>query len=120
IEKTENEKLNTRALAPQAETKPNQPKINQPSAAKPLLKTEVGADRSASTLFQIESSKQEICLSETVSFSVKSKANHQFEWDFGDGKKSFSSNPSHKYLKDGIYKVSLTIADKKGNLIANL
>ncbi|MEW5761139.1 MAG: PKD domain-containing protein, partial [Candidatus Thermoplasmatota archaeon] len=38
----------------------------------------------------------------------------KFEWEFGDGNKGYGKNIVHKYLKDGKYKVVLTVSD--GNL----
>ncbi|WP_230629199.1 M23 family metallopeptidase [Methanosarcina barkeri] len=35
-------------------------------------------------------------------------------WDFGDGSKAFSQNPTHKYSKAGVYSVSLTVKNAKG------
>lgn len=36
-------------------------------------------------------------------------------WEFGDGQTSNQANPSHTYMAAGIFTVSLTITDKKGN-----
>lgn len=33
----------------------------------------------------------------------------EFEWDFGDGTKSFAQNPHHIYCKPGRYTVTLTV-----------
>lgn len=38
-------------------------------------------------------------------------------WDFGDGKTSTDKNPSHRYLKPGIYKVVLTVEDVCGTRV---
>lgn len=35
----------------------------------------------------------------------------KFTWDFGDGRKSYKENTSHKYLKSGRYTVTLTADD---------
>lgn len=35
-------------------------------------------------------------------------------WDFGDGTTSTQQNPSHTYVADGIYSVSLTVTDANG------
>ncbi|MEM2998506.1 MAG: PKD domain-containing protein [Thermoproteota archaeon] len=35
-------------------------------------------------------------------------------WDFGDGYKSTSQNPTHRYTKAGTYTVTLTVADDEG------
>jgi gliding motility-associated-like protein len=37
-----------------------------------------------------------------------------WRWDFGDGNSSTAQNPSHTYLQDGIYTVSLTVTDRFG------
>ena len=34
-----------------------------------------------------------------------------YTWDFGDGNTSYERNPKHKYAKNGIYEVKLTIKD---------
>jgi len=46
-----------------------------------------------------------------VSASDKDKDELKFVWDFGDEHKSYKQNTSHKYLKKGIYQVSLKISD---------
>ncbi|WP_054864983.1 PKD domain-containing protein [Methanosarcina barkeri] len=38
----------------------------------------------------------------------------EWQWDFGDGSKSFLQNPIHKYSKAGIYTVSLTVKNAAG------
>jgi len=38
-----------------------------------------------------------------------------WEWDFGDGSSSTVENPTHHYLDDGIYRVTLTVRDEFGN-----
>lgn len=38
-----------------------------------------------------------------------------YEWDFGDGKKSYEQNPSHMYTKAGEYKVTLVVVDNYGD-----
>jgi PKD repeat protein len=37
-----------------------------------------------------------------------------WNWDFGDGYKSTSQNPTHKYAKAGTYTVTLTVTDDEG------
>jgi len=36
-------------------------------------------------------------------------------WDFGDGNKSAAQNPVHEYSCDGVYSVTLTVANSKGS-----
>jgi len=36
-------------------------------------------------------------------------------WDFGDGSTSTEQNPSHQYTQDGVYTVSLTVAEADGD-----
>lgn len=50
-----------------------------------------------------------------VSFS-QYEDNTKVHWDFGDGKTSNKSNPSHVFEKYGNYTVTLTILDEKGNV----
>lgn len=37
------------------------------------------------------------------------------QWDFGDGSTSTEINPSHQYLSEGTFQVTLTIYDSEGN-----
>lgn len=37
-----------------------------------------------------------------------------WEWDFGDGGRSSSTNPVHRYTSDGVYNVSLIVQDFNG------
>ncbi|WP_317196482.1 PKD domain-containing protein [Robertkochia flava] len=37
-----------------------------------------------------------------------------YEWDFGDGSTSSEANPSHIYLSEGTFTVSLTVMDSRG------
>jgi PKD repeat protein len=38
----------------------------------------------------------------------------EYTWDFGDGTVSYDKNPIHTYASPGVYTVSLTVADEKG------
>ena len=38
-----------------------------------------------------------------------------YDWDFGDGNIGSGPNPSHTYAADGIYTVSLAVADDAGD-----
>lgn len=40
---------------------------------------------------------------------------YSYEWDFGDGDTSTSSNPRHAYKSQGEYTVSVTVTDDRGN-----
>ncbi len=40
---------------------------------------------------------------------------YNYEWDFGDGEISTEASPTHAYVDDGIYTVSLTVTDDQGN-----
>ncbi len=42
---------------------------------------------------------------------------YSYEWNFGDGKTSTESNPTHAYAKAGEYTVSLKITDDRGNTV---
>ena len=48
-----------------------------------------------------------------IQFENKSKRAESYQWDFGDGKKSEETTPTHKYLNSGTYEVKLEA--KKGN-----
>ncbi|RKY32192.1 MAG: hypothetical protein DRP67_01265 [Candidatus Omnitrophota bacterium] len=54
----------------------------------------------------------------TFKFTDKScgKEINRWEWDFGDGQKSYERNPYHTYLLPGFYNVSLKVEDKEGNI----
>lgn len=52
----------------------------------------------------------------TVSFQNMSAAK-SYEWDFGDGIKSFDPAPSHTYNFDSDFTVKLTITDFNGNVL---
>ncbi|PKR80044.1 hypothetical protein CW751_11795 [Brumimicrobium salinarum] len=51
-----------------------------------------------------------ICLNENVNFINNSTPGMNYEWDFGDGNSSNSSNPSHQYANDGNYSVTLVVS----------
>ncbi|MBN2147855.1 MAG: VCBS repeat-containing protein [Anaerolineales bacterium] len=45
---------------------------------------------------------------------------HTIEWDFGDGgTASGELSPSHTYLDDGVYPVSLTVDDQEGGIVSD-
>ncbi|AKJ38378.1 PKD domain-containing protein [Methanosarcina barkeri] len=51
----------------------------------------------------------------TVKFTDKSTGiPTKWQWSFGDGSRSFSQNPTHKYSKAGKYTVSLTVKNARG------
>jgi len=53
---------------------------------------------------------------EPVKFIDLSSGNPvQWLWDFGDGTKATGKNPTHKFAREGDYKVTLTIRDAGGN-----
>jgi hypothetical protein len=55
----------------------------------------------------------------TVQFSVlnpPAENLQSFEWDFGDGKRGFRSNPSYEYSAPKTYVVRLTARDAGGNI----
>lgn len=51
-----------------------------------------------------------------VSFQSNSLYARTFEWDFGDGGKSSSENPTHIYFNEGEYDVTLTVTGFEKNL----
>jgi PKD repeat protein len=56
----------------------------------------------------------------TAVFSVANEIKEKgvyFEWDLGDGKKSFRKTFNYTYNAPGIYNVSLTVKDIYGNLV---
>jgi len=58
---------------------------------------------------------------ESVSFSDASFGNPTaWAWDFGDGTYSTEPNPTHNYLRDGIYMVTLTIFNQETNCLASI
>lgn len=55
------------------------------------------------------------CVS-TISFKDSSSSTpQQWFWDFGDGSTSTQQNPSHSYLADGVYDVSLVVTNNLGS-----
>lgn len=42
-------------------------------------------------------------------------APYSYEWDFGDGVTSTEGNPAHTYKSAGMYTVTLTVTDDRGN-----
>jgi len=40
---------------------------------------------------------------------------YSYEWDFGDGETSTSSDPTHEYKAPGYYNVSLKVTDDRSN-----
>ncbi|MEO8764864.1 MAG: PKD domain-containing protein [Ginsengibacter sp.] len=50
----------------------------------------------------------------TVNFSNKTAGAKVFSWEFGDGAISALANPSHTYVKEGLYSVKLTVKNKSG------
>jgi gliding motility-associated-like protein len=59
-----------------------------------------------------------ICSGAPTYFSDASSASSgqlvKWDWEFGDGSKGSGKNPSHTYLKNGYYIVSLTVANSQG------
>jgi len=52
----------------------------------------------------------------TVQFTDESSGSiNEWSWDFGDGGNSIQQNPSHKYLGEGSYTVSLTVTCPGGS-----
>jgi gliding motility-associated-like protein len=50
----------------------------------------------------------------TVNFSNITSGRNTFSWDFGDGTSSNLANPSHTYLKEGFYSVTLVVTNAPG------
>ena len=50
----------------------------------------------------------------TTNFTCSVPGSTAWLWDFGDGGTSVLQNPSHTYLSDGIYTVTLTMTDNHG------
>ena len=38
-------------------------------------------------------------------------------WDFGDGETSVGASPNHRYERDGVYEVTLTLATYDGRVV---
>jgi len=55
----------------------------------------------------------EVTCTSTSSDTVDPDLDHF--WDFGDGKTSTEENPTHTYVNDGLYTVSLTVTDDAGH-----
>lgn len=50
-----------------------------------------------------------------VDFANSSSNSTSYLWDFDDGNTSTEKNPSHSFVKDGVYKVSLMAVNNDGN-----
>lgn len=50
---------------------------------------------------------------QTLTFTNNTIDGYRFEWSFGDGSTSFQENPTHTYLSQGTYTVSLKAYSKK-------
>lgn len=57
---------------------------------------------------------REKCEGESVSFTDMSSNAFSWQWDFGDGISSPDQNPSHTYMKAGIYTITLTVGNPCG------
>ena len=55
----------------------------------------------------------------TPTFSYSSFTSLNYSWDFGDGTKATTPNPSHTYASPGTYLVKLTIDDGSGHTYTN-
>ncbi|HEC80948.1 MAG TPA: PKD domain-containing protein, partial [Thermoplasmatales archaeon] len=42
---------------------------------------------------------------------------YSWHWEFGDGNTSLLQNPSHTYMESGVYTVTLSVMDNKGNVV---
>ena len=50
----------------------------------------------------------------TVNFSNSTSGSNTFSWNFGDGTSSKLANPSHTYLREGFYPVTLVVTNDAG------
>lgn len=57
---------------------------------------------------------REVRAGDPVSFTNASEDAVRYEWDFGDGNNSESTNPEHRFLRSGDYRVTLTAYNEKG------
>lgn len=66
--------------------------------------------------FNVGINVQNNCLGENTTFSLSgNKAITSAIWDFGDGTTSTDINPTHTYLTDGTFKVSVTASSPNGS-----
>lgn len=87
-------------------------RITNPAGESFVEKTdyiEVNATPVASFEFEVQSGTR------TVQFSNTSTYSNAVYWDFGDGTTSSEENPSHTYLSDGEYSVTLIIGNACGS-----
>ena len=61
-------------------------------------------------------SRPKACQGVEIAFSEQSSSGsgYRFNWDFGDGDTSQNSDPKHRYLNTGTYKVTFKVEDPKG------
>ena len=78
----------------------------------------IGGQLSPEPNFSVNS---EISCNGLITFSDESTNIPQmWLWDFGDGKTSYLQNPTHQYIENGTYTVSLTVSNLNGeNTIQN-
>jgi len=53
-------------------------------------------------------------VNEIISFTNITTDGSSYEWNFGDGQTSTSKNPTHSYINEGVYTITLTAFSKNG------
>jgi len=62
---------------------------------------------------------EDVLFTRTYSYDLLvTKADYQYEWNFGDGTSSAEPNPTHTYQQDGVYLVCLSVANESCQDIA--
>ena len=92
--------------------------VDSQGAISTLTKSLVVKNRAPIAKFELDES--EFSLNENIYFYNKSydldgSIKKQY-WNFGDKKSSTKRNPSHKYKRPGVYKVTLSVKDNRGKL----
>ena len=98
----------------------NEPKYQQERARQRQAATAAAtAARTARNIeIRYESRNNGAGMGVTANFSIVNPPSglRSFEWDLGDGRRSFSENPSHEYSTPRTYVVRLTAQDNSGTI----
>lgn len=84
----------------------------------PISESNSQITKTASTALSVAASTTETCSGGEIEFNaINGPREGSYLWNFGDGNFSNKPNPKHKYLKAGVYDVSLSITSKRDGQI---
>ncbi|MEZ4799870.1 MAG: PKD domain-containing protein [Flavobacteriales bacterium] len=88
------------------------------AASTPNGSENTGTNKVASSALSVATSVTETCSGGEIEFTaLNGPREGSYLWNFGDGNFSNKPNPKHKYLKPGVYDVSLSITSKRDGQI---